>query len=66
MATFTKFNAFVENVAEGVCTLDDDDKYVCLCNTAPVAANSLFTDLTEITAANGYTAKTTTNSDTPP
>jgi hypothetical protein len=56
MATFTKFNPFVENLAEGVCTLDDDDKYVCLVNTAPTSSNGVFTDLTEITAGNGYTA----------
>lgn len=56
MATFTKFNAFIENVMEGTADLDLNDKYVCLCNTAPVAANSVFTDLTEIAAGNGYTA----------
>lgn len=56
MATFNKFNAFVENVAEGVHNLGSDTLKVMLTNTAPVAGNSVKTDLTEISAGNGYTA----------
>lgn len=56
MATYTKFNAFVENVAEGVHNLATGTLKVLLCNTAPVATNSVKADLTEISAGNGYTA----------
>lgn len=56
MASFNKFNAFVENVAEGVHDLGSDTLKVLLTNTAPVATNSTVSDLTEISAGNGYTA----------
>jgi hypothetical protein len=55
MATFNKFQAFVENLAE-VIDADGDTFKVMLTNTAPVATNSVKADLTEITAENGYTA----------
>lgn len=56
MATYTKFQAFVENLAEKVHNLGADTLKVMLCNTAPVATNSIKGDLTEIGAGNGYTA----------
>lgn len=56
MASFTKFNAFVENLAEKSFNLGSDTLRVMLCNTAPIAANSVKGDLTEISAGNGYTA----------
>lgn len=56
MATYTKFNAFVENLAEKVHDLGADTLKVLLCNTAPVAGNSVKGDLTEISAGNGYSA----------
>jgi hypothetical protein len=56
MATFTKFNQFVEDLAKKVHNLDADTLKVMLVNTAPVAANSVKADLTEISAGNGYTA----------
>jgi hypothetical protein len=56
MATFNKFNAFVEHLAEKVHNLSADTLKVMLTNTAPVAANSVRADLTEIAAGNGYTA----------
>jgi hypothetical protein len=43
-------------VAEGVIDLDAADKYVMLCNVAPVATNTVYTDLTDLSTANGYTA----------
>jgi hypothetical protein len=43
-------------VANKVHALQSDTLKVMLCNTAPVATNSVKADLTEITAANGYTA----------
>lgn len=56
MATFNKFNAFVENVAEKVHDLGADTLKIMLTNTAPVATNSVKADITEIAAGNGYTA----------
>ena len=56
MATFSKFNAFVENLAEKVHNLGSDTLKVCLTNTAPTSSNSVFADLTEISAGNGYSA----------
>jgi hypothetical protein len=57
MATFTKINAFVENLAEKVHNLGADTLKVMLVNSpAPVATNSVKGDLTEISAGNGYSA----------
>jgi hypothetical protein len=56
VATFNKFNAFVENVAEKVHNLGADTLKWMLTNSAPVAGNSVKADLTEISAGNGYTA----------
>jgi hypothetical protein len=56
MATFNKFNSFVEHLAEGVHNLGADTLKVMLTNTAPVATNSVKANLTEIAAGNGYTA----------
>lgn len=56
MATFNKFNAFVENLAEKVFNLGSDTLKVMLTNTAPTSSNSVKADLTEISAGNGYTA----------
>lgn len=56
IATFNKFNAFVEDLAEKVHNLGSDTLRIMLTNSAPVAANSVKGDLTEISAGNGYTA----------
>ena len=56
MATFNKFQAFVENVAEKVHNLGADTLKVMLTNTLPVNTNTVLANLTEITAGNGYTA----------
>src|SRR4030081_3053079 len=56
MATFNKFNQFVEDLAKKVHNLNSDTLKVALSNTAPVAANAVFADITEITAQNGYSA----------
>lgn len=57
MATFNKFQAFVENLAEGVHNLGSNTLKVMLVNSpAPVNTNSVKADLTEIAAGNGYTA----------
>ena len=46
MATFQKFNQFVEDLAKGVDNLSTGQLKVALTNTAPVAANSVYADLT--------------------
>lgn len=56
MAAFNKFQVFVENLAEKVHNLGADALRCLLSNVAPVATNAVKADLTEITAANGYTA----------
>lgn len=56
MAAFNKFNQFVEDEAEKVHNLGADTLKVLLSNVAPVAANSVKADLTEIAAGNGYAA----------
>ncbi len=56
MAAFNKFNQFVEYLAEKVYNLETDTLKVALTNTAPVATNTVFANITEISAGNGYSA----------
>jgi hypothetical protein len=58
MATFNKFNAFVEDVAEKAHNLGSDTIKVALTNTAPTAADTTWntTSHPAPAAANGYTA----------
>jgi hypothetical protein len=58
VATWTKFQAFVEHEAEKVHNLGSDTLKVMLLNTAPdAAADAVKADLpAEISAGNGYTA----------
>lgn len=56
MAAFNKFNSFVQDLGTKVHNLNADTLKVMLTNTAPVATNTVKANITEITAANGYTA----------
>ena len=56
MATFNKFNSFVEALAEKVHNLGSDTLKVMLTNSAPSAAYTVKANITEIAAGNGYTA----------
>ena len=56
MATFTKFDCFTENLAEGVHALSANTLKFALTNTVPTANNSILSNITQITAENGYTA----------
>jgi hypothetical protein len=57
MATFVKFEAFSEHLAEKVHDLNADTLRVYLSNTAPnVATHAVKADLAEIAGGNGYTA----------
>lgn len=59
MATFTKFETFVERLAEGAHNLGSDVLKLALTNTAPTAATDVGLDTGSAhpppTAANGYT-----------
>jgi len=48
MATFTKFNSFVEAVAEKVHNLGSDVLTVALTNTAPNATDTQLSQITEV------------------
>lgn len=54
MASFNKFNAFVEHLAEKVHNLGSDTLTIALCAAAnaPVATNSVLANLTQISYTN--------------
>lgn len=57
MASAVKFQVFVENLAEQVHDLGADTLKVALTNTAPTAAtDDTLSDITEVSAGNGYSA----------
>jgi hypothetical protein len=56
MASFSKFNQFVADVANKVHNLGADSLKVMLTNTAPVATNTVKANISEISAGNGYAA----------
>lgn len=62
MATFNKFNAFVEDIAEKVHNLGSDQLTIALSNTAPVATNSVLADITQISYTNLSSRNVTTSS----
>jgi hypothetical protein len=56
MATFNKFNQFVDDLVSKVHDFETDTFKIMLTLVAPVATNSVKADLTEIAAGDGYTA----------
>lgn len=54
MAAFNKFNSFVEALGRKVHNLNADILKVALSNTLPLAANSQLSNITQISAVNGY------------
>lgn len=64
MATYNKFNQFVEDVAHKVHDLETDQLVVALtaAANAPVATNSVLADLTEISYTNLSSRNITTTS----
>lgn len=55
MATFSPFHCFTEDVAKKQHDLHSDTIKLALSNTEPDAANdTVFSDITEISAGNGY------------
>lgn len=56
MAVYNKFNDFSEQLAKGAQNFGTDTYKVALSNTAPVATNTILSDITQISAGNGYTS----------
>lgn len=56
MAAYNKFHQFAEDLAEGVHNLSSDTLKVFLTNDLPDAGDTVKTNITEISAGNGYTA----------
>lgn len=61
MATFTKFQPFVEALAEKVHNLGSDQIAVALTNTAPNATDATLSQITEISYTNCSTRNVTTS-----
>ena len=54
MATYNKFNDYTNQLDRGTHAWATHSFKIALSNTAPTAANAILTDITQITAANGY------------
>ncbi len=61
MATYNKFNSFVEAVAEKVHNLGSDQLTVALTDVAPTASNTVLANITEISYTNLSTRNITTS-----
>jgi hypothetical protein len=61
VATYNKFQAWAETMVEGA-NLASDQFVIALTNTAPVATNSVLTDITQITYTNLSSRNVTTTS----
>ena len=62
MATLSKFNCFVEDVAEKVHNLGSDQLKVALTDTLPTASNTVIANITEISYSNLSSRNITTTS----
>ena len=62
MATFSKFNSFVENLAEKVHNLGSDSLIVALTNSLPLASNTVLANITQISYTNLSSRLITTTS----
>lgn len=62
MATFNKFNSFVEAITEKKHDLGSDQLVVALTNSAPVATDTVLADITEISYTNCSSRNLTTTS----
>lgn len=61
MATFNKFNSFVEAIAEKVHNLGSDQLVVALTDAAPVASNTVLANITQIAYTNLSSRNITTS-----
>lgn len=64
MASYNKFNDFVEQLGLATHNLASNTIKVMLTNSAPSATNTVKSDITEISAGNGYTAGGTASTPT--
>lgn len=55
MATFNKFQDFVEQLGKGVHNFSSHTIKAALTNSAPSASNTILADITQIGTAGGYT-----------
>ena len=55
MATFNKFQDFTEQLTLGIHDWDTHVFKVALTNSAPVATNTILSNITQISGTNGYT-----------
>jgi hypothetical protein len=62
VATFNKFQSFVEAMAEKKHNLGSDQLVIALTNSAPVATNAVLTDITQISYTNLSSRNVTTAS----
>lgn len=56
MAAYNKFENFVEDCLKGVHDFSSDTFRLALSNSAPVATNTILSDITQIADGGGYTA----------
>lgn len=56
MAAYNKFNIFTKDLLEKVHNFTTDNIKVMLTDVAPVATNTIKSNITDIAAGNGYTA----------
>lgn len=56
MATYNKFQDYVEQLSKGIHVWSSHTFKSGLTNSAPVATNTIYANITEISAGNGYTA----------
>ena len=56
MASFNKFNCFVQDVGQKLHNLNSDALLVYLTNTAPVATNTVYNTPADLSTGGGYTA----------
>lgn len=64
MASFNKFNSFVDALSKKVHNLNSDTLKVMLTDSAPIATNTQKSNLTEIANGNGYTTGGATTAQT--
>lgn len=62
MATFTKFNCFVEDLAEKKHNLGADQMVVALTNSAPAATDTVLANITQVSYTNCSSRNVTTTS----
>lgn len=55
MASFNKFNTFVQNLVRKEHNLNGDTIYIALATGAPVSTNSQLSNITQVTNGGGYT-----------